>query len=185
MKRIVDIAALIILLALSGCASVITGNSQTITISSTPSGARVSIRDKYQREVFSGFTPTSVTLKKGARYFVGQDYVIEISKEGFNTRLINVTSGIGGWYLLGNLVFGAFGAIGWLIIDPFSGAMWVLSPEQVIADFDEPVNGNKLQVSDKSNETLSLIDRYSPAALHIVLLENVSSTLRQIMRRIN
>jgi hypothetical protein len=36
-----------------------------------------------------------------------------------------------GWYLVGNFFFG--GLIGWLIIDPLTGAMWTLSPEMIYA----------------------------------------------------
>jgi len=32
----------------------------------------------------------------------------------------------GGWYIGGNLLFG--GGMGWLIVDPSTGAMWTLEP---------------------------------------------------------
>jgi hypothetical protein len=35
----------------------------------------------------------------------------------------------GGWYLGGNLLFG--GSIGYLIVDPVTGAMWTLAPEDI------------------------------------------------------
>jgi len=36
---------------------------------------------------------------------------------------------VGGWYIAGNILVG--GLIGWFIVDPITGAMWNLEPENV------------------------------------------------------
>jgi len=50
-------------------------------------------------------------------------------------RTVKVETSPNGWYIAGNIVFG--GIIGWFIVDPFSGAMYNLSPESINADLGE------------------------------------------------
>jgi hypothetical protein len=50
-----------------------------------------------------------------------------------------VDSTINGWYV-GNIVFGGF--IGWLIVDPLTGAMWALDTEHVNGTLAEHVAMN-------------------------------------------
>ena len=49
--------------------------------------------------------------------------MVEVSKEGFEKKTIQIESKTNGWYI-GNLLFGSL--IGFLIIDPLTGAMWTL-----------------------------------------------------------
>lgn len=115
---------------LSGCASIVKGSSQEIKINSTPSEARFEIRDlDGQYSPISGTTPATVKLKKKARYFAGAKYEILLTKPGFETAQVNVDSRVTWWYLAGNLVFG--GLIGLVGVDPATGAMWLLEPDEV------------------------------------------------------
>jgi hypothetical protein len=121
---------------LSGCATILNGGSEDIPISSVPSEATVKILDKNNQVFWSGVTPATVSMKRGAGFFQGASYQIEISKKGFATQTVTISSDLnGGWYILGNLIFG--GVIGWLIVDPLSGAMWTLSPDRVNANLQE------------------------------------------------
>lgn len=80
--------------------------------------------------MFEGTTPTTVTLiKSDGSYFVGKEYVVAISKEGFSDQLITIHSKVNGWYIGGNILFGGF--IGWLIVDPLNGNMYTLTPGQI------------------------------------------------------
>ncbi len=74
-------------------------------------------------------------------------------------------SRINGWYV-GNIVFGAF--IGWLIVDPLTGAMWALDSEHVSGTLAETV---------ASNET-------SSPQLRIVSLDCVPESARGSMIRV-
>ncbi|MCA0914812.1 hypothetical protein LCL99_11235 [Halomonas denitrificans] len=115
---------------LSGCASIVGDRDQAITINSAPTHADITIVDEKGQQVFEGSTPTSVTLKKAdGSYFGGKDYVVTISKDGFQSRSIEITSHANGWYVGGNLIFG--GLIGWLIVDPLTGAMYSLTPDEI------------------------------------------------------
>jgi len=119
---------LISLVALVGCASIISTNQRPITIRSTPDEAKIFVWDGHGVEVFRGNTPTTVTLQTGGAYFHGDEYVILFMKEGFENQNVTIKSEINPWYL-GNIIFG--GLIGLLIVDPLTGNMWTLSPRDI------------------------------------------------------
>jgi hypothetical protein len=83
--------------------------------------------DEKGETVFSGTTPTTVTLRTKAGYFKGKNYTVTFQKEGYAKHEAEIRRGVSGWYIWGNLVFG--GVIGWLIVDPATGAMWTLQKE--------------------------------------------------------
>lgn len=107
-----------------GCATIVRGGKEKIHVSSEPAGAEIIIKDKYNNQIMSGETPMTLDLDKGHGYFDGAEYLIEIQKPGFKTHSFSITSSVSGWYMAGNILIG--GLIGWLIVDPTSGAMWTL-----------------------------------------------------------
>ena len=138
MKQLKIAAAIAAAMAMTGCASIVGDKDQSISINSTPSKAQVLIVDETSKEVFAGETPTTVQLRKAdGSYFGGKTYTVHISKEGFQERTMSINSTPNGWYIGGNLVFG--GLIGWLIVDPFTGAMYNLTPDQLNATLGESV----------------------------------------------
>lgn len=44
-----------------------------------------------------------------------------------------------GWYLIGNFITGYI--LGWLVIDPISGAMWNLRPVSASAQLEKSLSG--------------------------------------------
>jgi len=56
---------------------------------------------------------------------------MEFEKPGYISSAQTVRASIDGWYAAGNFIFGGF--IGWLFVDPVTGAMWKL-PDLVHAD---------------------------------------------------
>lgn len=156
-------------LSLVGCATIMGDKTQLMSVNSTPSEAEVKITDEQGLHVFSGKTPTTVTLQKAdGSYWGGKDYTVTISKEGYETQTIPVASTPNGWYIAGNFVFG--GLIGWFIVDPLTGAMYNLSPEQINASL---------------STTLSHNNTATDGNISIVLLEDVPAHLREKMTRIN
>jgi hypothetical protein len=153
------------ILCLAACASIVSDSKEVVTISSNPSAAQIAITDQSGVEVYRGNTPASVTLDASAGYFDGQEYTIAFSKEGYAPTTIKVDSRINGWYV-GNIVFG--GLIGWLIVDPLTGAMWTLNTEHV---------------NSFLAETVALDDTSSPQ-LRIVSLESVPESARDRMIRV-
>jgi hypothetical protein len=117
-------------LLVSGCASIIKGGgAEPVSIRSNPPDAEVKIYDATSgAQITSGKTPALVQLAKSKGFFQGGKYRVVIEKPGFEKREVFIDSHVSGWYVGGNLLFG--GLIGWLIVDPGTGAMWTLD-EQV------------------------------------------------------
>jgi hypothetical protein len=119
-----------LLISLMSCASIISGSSQKIDITTDPSEAQIKIYNSSNMEVWNSKSPSTVTLKRGDGFFQGANYRIEIEKEGYEPSTIALTSSLnGGWYLAGNILLG--GLIGWLIVDPLTGGMWTLHPKDI------------------------------------------------------
>ncbi len=131
-KRIILLATACILgLWLSGCATIVTRSSREIVIRSNPNQAAVLITNSDGEQVFKGTTPTSVVLKTRKGYFKGWEYVIRLSKPGYQDRHVLIEKSCKAWYLYGNIVF--LNVIGWFVVDPLTGAMWTLKPDTVEA----------------------------------------------------
>ena len=144
---------------LAGCASIVKGGTQKIRITSEPADAVVRIINDSNMEVWNSQTPATVALKRGSGYFSGASYRVEITKEGWEKQTITISSGMNGWYLAGNILLG--GLIGWIIVDPITGGMWTLSPEEI-----------SLNLKVKAAQVLP-----SGEGLHVVLLERVGTEL--------
>ena len=155
--------AVLITVVLTGCASIISKSNYPVSISSKPEGASIKIVNRAGESVFAGQTPATVTLKAGAGFFKGENYTVTFEKEGYNPHTAQIERGVDGWYLGGNFLFG--GLIGWLIVDPATGAMWTLKNLHV----------------DLSSESSSL----SRDGLHIVTIDDVPEDLRSKMVRID
>jgi hypothetical protein len=109
---------------LCGCASIIGKSVYPVAIQSNPGPAKITIVNRDGKEVFQGQTPTTVSLKAGAGFFRGEDYTVTFEKPGYETKKSKIKRGISGWYLGGNFFLG--GLVGWLVVDPATGAMWTL-----------------------------------------------------------
>lgn len=132
-------------LACSGCASIINSTSAPVAITSTPADAHFVIKNEDGREVHSGETPESVTLKKYNGYFDGADYTVTFTKPGYDPVTAQVNTTTSAAYALGNLVFG--GLLGYLVVDPLSGAMWEFNPEELNVSL-EPAGSSKAETNE-------------------------------------
>jgi uncharacterized protein YceK len=102
----------------TGCATVIHGTRQDVGISSTPTGASVTI-DSIQ----SGTTPVFAKLRRK------ENHVVSITLPGYQPMDLTLMSSVSGW-VWGNIAIG--GLIG-LAVDAISGGMYKLSPEELSA----------------------------------------------------
>ncbi|MCX8089927.1 MAG: hypothetical protein N3I86_03190 [Verrucomicrobiae bacterium] len=148
----------------AGCASIVSKSEWPITFASNPSGAEIVITDKDGREIHRGTTPTTLTLRASAGYFSPARYDVEVKLAGYNTGRGSVSANLNGWYV-GNLLFG--GLIGFLVVDPLTGAMFRL-PEQYTINLTKSVALNP-----------------DERALKIVSISEVPSELRSKLIRIN
>lgn len=134
----------LIALMINGCATIVGDSSQSIPITSSPSSAKISIRDESGLEIYTGQTPTTITLQKSnGSYFGGKHYTIELKKDGYKSQTFTLDANINGWYLGGNLVFG--GLIGWFIIDPFTGKMYKMSSESIKGDLSLDTSSHNIE----------------------------------------
>jgi hypothetical protein len=155
--------AVLIVVLLAGCATIVSKSDYPVTITSNPDGANIRVTNGAGESVFSGQTPATVTLKAGAGFFKGEDYTVTFEKEGYNAHTAQIQRGVDGWYIGGNLLFG--GLIGWLIVDPATGAMWTLSNLH----------------ADLTSATSSI----SEDGVHIVTINQVPEDLRSEMVRLD
>jgi hypothetical protein len=118
---------MLLCLSLVSCASIVSKSSYPISFTSEPNLATIIIRDETGHVVHEGMTPTTVTLLTKRGYFKGKNYTVVFKKEGYADQEMAIKRGTDGWYLFGNLLFG--GLVGWLIVDPITGAMWTLPKE--------------------------------------------------------
>jgi hypothetical protein len=114
------------ILLLTGCASIVSKSSWPITINSSPSDAKISIKDKKGIEIYTGNTPATLKLKSGAGFFSKARYQVTFEKVGYDKKVVPVEFKLNGWYF-GNIIIG--GPLGLLIIDPATGAMFKLETE--------------------------------------------------------
>ena len=125
MKKIVSSLLLVTsIISFSGCATIVSSKSQDVTIRSTPPGAEILIDGSV-----GGTTPMIARLVRKRRH------TIQL-KQGDETITKATTRGFNCWYL-GNLILG--GIIG-LIVDPITGGMYTVKPEEVHVEFhpDKP-----------------------------------------------
>lgn len=149
MKKIFTASMLVLTTTFTGCASIITGSSQTLSFKSVPELSQITITNKKGEKIHVGQTPATVTLRKGAGYFRPESYKVTFAKEGYQTTTFDVKSRLSGWYF-GNIIFG--GLIGILIVDPITGAMYTLTPKDVNAVLNE----NNVEVNSKE-QTLTVL----------------------------
>ena len=130
--------ALGLAIAEPGCASIMSKSVYPVIITSEPTHADITILDKKDKAIYEGRTPTTVELKASRGWFQPAKYQVKVSLAGHNERTIPIKQKLDGWYVFGNILVG--GLIGWVIVDPITGAMWTvedvhvqLEPTELIA----------------------------------------------------
>ncbi len=117
-KKILHNATLFFMLAITSCCTIINGSTQQLSVSSTPTAAKVTIDGQDL-----GYTPFIATLKRK------NNHTVKVELEGYLPYEISLSRKVDGW-LAGNIVFG--GLIG-IAIDALTGSMYKLSPGQLDA----------------------------------------------------
>ncbi len=128
---------LLVAFLLSGCAYLLSTDSQDISVSTNPAGAQVIITTTGGVEVFRGTTPTQAHLKRKNKYFV------DVTLNGHESRRIYLEQSLNN-KTLWNFLIG--GIPGW-IIDFASGAIWNLEPEMIMITLQTAsINGKDHQI---------------------------------------
>lgn len=109
---------------LSGCATIMHGNSQYVEINSVPEGATAYIDGNYYT------TPADVLLKRGHHM---HEYQILVQKEGFKPGYATIEQRLSGW-LWGDIVWFVIPGI---LVDAITGAAFNLHPAQITVELEE------------------------------------------------
>jgi hypothetical protein len=138
---------------LSGCASIIHGANQAVDITSQPTGATITIDGREY-----GQTPKSIELRRKGRLKTElapkKEYAVTIEMDGYFPYEMKIKRELDGWFI-GNIILG--GLIG-IIIDAADGAMYKLTPDQIIAQMGRE-NAMNIQ---KSGEHLYIAATLEP-----------------------
>lgn len=113
------LAVLGITLLSSGCASIVDGNTQSVSFASNPDSATV-----FLNGAPVGKTPVTIPLKRRAGA-----QTLKFTKEGYKDLEMPLTSTLNPWFL-GNIVTG--GLLG-STTDGLSGAAFAYAPNQYMA----------------------------------------------------
>jgi len=119
-QRIPAVGVVVVLAVLAyGCASIMHGTRQDLGVSSSPSGAQITVDG-----ISHGKTPCVCKLTRK------DNHVVQIELDGYQPYELSVTRKVSGW-VWGNILFG--GLIG-LAVDAIDGALYNLNPDQVMAN---------------------------------------------------
>jgi hypothetical protein len=99
----------------SGCASMISKSEYPSTIQSVPSGATVTVENRYGTPIHKDKTPTQVILAASDGYFRTARYRLRFEKPGYEPKDMRVHATFDGSYL-GNICLGGFGLVGKAVI---------------------------------------------------------------------
>ncbi|MBJ9720243.1 hypothetical protein I5515_00310 [Acinetobacter calcoaceticus] len=150
MKKVLLTSLIALTLGINGCATIVSGSSQIVTFTSVPESATIEIKNRKGVKIHTGQTPVTVSLKKGAGYFKPESYQVSFSKSGYQSKTVEVTGALSGWYF-GNILFG--GLIGILIVDPATGAMFRLAPK----DVNTVLESQNLSTESQKDPTLTVM----------------------------
>ncbi|MFH1362161.1 MAG: PEGA domain-containing protein [bacterium] len=117
----------LLVLSITGCASIFKGDPSMLNIMSSPEKAKVTILGSHTGEKIKKTTPCSVTLNKGS------DYMVKIELAGYESENIVIRREITGWFW-GNILLG--GLIG-MVIDGSTNNMWEHTPTVINIDLDK------------------------------------------------
>lgn len=118
------VVATITALATSSCATIISGSTQKIAVTSMPDGATVTSTPGN----FQVTTPAQLALRRK-----DGPYTLKFEKAGYQPYEVRLSTDTNGW-LFGNLLIG--GLIG-IVIDMNTGAAEKLTPERVHANLTQ------------------------------------------------
>lgn len=136
MREVRFASLLFALVALAGCASIVSGRTQEVSFTSNPEGATVTVNGR-----IIGKTPLTANLQKEK----GQSLVF--SKDGHKTLSMQLETSINGWFW-GNIVLG--GLIG-STTDGVTGAVYKYAPSQYMVTL-EPDGTNRMDGKPARND---------------------------------
>lgn len=140
-KILVVCVSVVLVISSTGCASIVKGRFQAITVTAYPPAVLVTV-DGQQIT-----TPAIVNLDTTKAM-----YVLKFEKEGYETVELKLERKLSGW-LLGNIIFGPVAIIG-IMIDFASSSAYKLKPQEV----DVVLKAEGLSLRDIEGDAIVYID---------------------------
>ena len=131
--RVLCAAVVLGLLVMGGCATIMTGTTQPITVNSEPAGATVTVAGNRL------ITPGTIELSRK------RDATVVVEKEGYKSQQIVLKRKLEGW-AFGNILIG--GLVG-VIVDSISGGLMKFKQDTLFFDL-QPVDA-KPKVMSRSD----------------------------------
>lgn len=110
--------------ASTSCCSIVSKSDYPVTVTSTSPSVPFTIQNQKGETIHSATTPATVYLDASTGYFKKAKYTFNF-KKGNKTETRNLDASLDPWYA-GNLLWGASSVIGFIIVDPATGAMYKL-----------------------------------------------------------
>ncbi len=108
---------LVLALLTQGCATIMNGTRQNISLGSNPPEATATIDGTLKVK-----TPTIISLARD------KDHVVTVEKEGYESGQATINRSFNGWStILGNILWLLPG----VVVDLWAGGAWTLDPENV------------------------------------------------------
>jgi hypothetical protein len=101
-----------------------------IPIKTSPEGATVKVFNNKGKEIIVTQSPDTLVLKAGQGYFKRAEYLIEVSQLNCITKKETIYFTLNKRYI-DNVFLSFFMPIGFLLIDPLSGAMWKPAEKEI------------------------------------------------------
>jgi uncharacterized protein YceK len=122
MKKIIALIILI-LVAATGCASIMNTTRQDVIINTNESNSVIKIYDSNGTIISEGKGNLTARLKRAKDKFTEESYKVQITSPKGEVKEFGINSELSMWFPIGNFVFG--GIPGW-VIDGFSEAKYKL-----------------------------------------------------------
>ena len=116
--RTVSRLLLLAILSTTGCASIISGTTQSVFVNSSPSGANVEV------DGLQATTPAKLALKR-----IQASHNIRVTKQGYEPASVSIGRKFNPW-VAGNLFWG-YGVVVGVLVDFVSGGAWALETDQI------------------------------------------------------
>ncbi len=143
----------------TGCASVLCGPTQKVSINSKPAGAEVLVYDSHGEIVYENATPCVAKLHRANDEGDRATYIILVRKQGFTPVQIPVSGQLNMAYFA-NVLTGGVG----FFVDPMTGGMWTLTTDAVEPQLIDEHAGFRTQDTDVF---VKLKDETTPALTQV------------------
>ena len=155
-KSIAAASSLLLATMLAGCASIVSGTHQEVSVSSAPSGATVKVDN-----VASATTPATLTLS------AKQSHQVLIELPGYKPYEVFLAQKTNG-RIFGNIFFG--GLIG-IVIDMSDGAAYALTPNKINAELISCKGSGRAATNNHQQLFIKLVNKAEPRWQRIAQLE--------------